>query len=310
MNPFKIAKLEKNITIKKSLEYGLPLRKLNTFFANENDDGFENALQFIYNLIENVSGFFNTREKMTGRQTVQVALAIMERWPNENIEDIILAFKNVKMGLTDKVFGRVDGEAIMGWIEEYLHKKIDEQDKVHDMRKKNMMEINEKILMLDESGHCDPDKKLEWIRKIKESFENPKPERQESGFPKTRDHWFDGMFKNIRKYSIEQLITAKNDLFTTEILQEPAENWNKPENDKLPPNIEQQKTIRYKQFIENEIQYRINKICDEVAARIEKMTPQELRGEEQKWIQKNIHANGAYELVIETIEIEKKARNI
>lgn len=139
-NPFAIAKIESSLSIRKSIETGIQLKKMGEIF------GHENTLLLLTRLIENTVSFFNVNNNLSGNQTVQIALVIIERFGHDNIQDIVLALKDARMGFCEKVYGRIDGEIIINWIVAYMEKKADELEKMHKSQKVTLNEISTDIL--------------------------------------------------------------------------------------------------------------------------------------------------------------------
>lgn len=126
---FAVAKIESSLSVRKSIETGVQLHKMGEKF------GFEDTLKLLSRLIENTASFFNLNGNLTGSQLVQISQSIIERYGFDNIEDIILALKNARMGLCEKVYGRIDGEVVLGWISQYMDTKAEEMEKLHHQRK-------------------------------------------------------------------------------------------------------------------------------------------------------------------------------
>jgi hypothetical protein len=126
---FAVAKIESSLSIRKSIQTGVQLQKMGEQF------GFEDTLKLLSRLIENTASFFNLNGNLTGSQLVQISQVIIERYGYDNIEDIILALKNARMGLCEKVYGRIDGEVVLGWIAQYMETKAEEMEKLHHLRK-------------------------------------------------------------------------------------------------------------------------------------------------------------------------------
>lgn len=142
-DPFAVARIESGLSLKKSIEHGTQLRKMGEEF------GYEDTLKLITRLIENTAAFYNVNGNLTPSQLVQIAQMITEQYGGENIQDIVLAFKDARMGRFGKVYGRIDGEVIMGWIALYLDSKYEEMERQHHNRKHeavNMAELHPKVL--------------------------------------------------------------------------------------------------------------------------------------------------------------------
>lgn len=176
-NPFAIAKIESSLSIRQSIDCGIQLITMGEKF------GFEETLKLLTRLIENTAGFFNVNNNLSANQLVQIAQSIVERFGHDNIEDIILALKDARMGMCEKVYGRIDGEIIIGWIERYMEKKAEELEKNHHQNKLKNLEISPEITALalkiankaDETKTLKPlatsaENWLQWFEEFKTSL--------------------------------------------------------------------------------------------------------------------------------------------
>lgn len=154
-NPFAIAKIESSLSIRKSIETGIQLKKMGEIY------GHENTLLLLTRLIENTVSFFNVNNNLSGNQTVQIALVIIERFGHDNIQDIVLALKDARMGFCEKVYGRIDGEIIINWIVAYMEKKAEELEKIHKIQKVTLNEISPDILDVVKNATNTSNQKIE-----------------------------------------------------------------------------------------------------------------------------------------------------
>jgi hypothetical protein len=106
------------------------------------------AYKLIMMLITNTAMFFNVNGNLNSHQLVQITQVILERFGYDNLEDIVLALKDARMGYYDKVYGRIDGEVIINWVEKYMDKKAEEMEKLHHANKHKATEIHPDILRM------------------------------------------------------------------------------------------------------------------------------------------------------------------
>lgn len=139
-DPFAIARIESELSIRQSIENGIQLQKMGEVF------GHEDTLKLIVRLIRNTANFFNVTNNLSAGQFVQIAQVIIERFGHDNIQDIVLALKDARMGFCEKVYGRIDGEIIINWIVAYMGKKSEELEKMHKSQKVTLNEISPDIL--------------------------------------------------------------------------------------------------------------------------------------------------------------------
>jgi len=64
-------------------------------------------------------GFYSTNGTMGGIQVAETINLIIEEYPHYTQEDFKLFFNMAKKGLFGQIFGRIDGEVIMRWLQEY-----------------------------------------------------------------------------------------------------------------------------------------------------------------------------------------------
>lgn len=70
--------------------------------------------------------FINVGKAMTDEQTFETAMLVVQEFPNLNIADINLIFKNAKMGRYGKQYDRLDGQLILQWFELYFDERCEE----------------------------------------------------------------------------------------------------------------------------------------------------------------------------------------
>ena len=69
--------------------------------------------------------FFNVGKAMNDVQMAQTADLILDEYYYLNIDDIKLCFNMAKSGKFGKVYDRIDGQVIMGWLSEYEAQRIE-----------------------------------------------------------------------------------------------------------------------------------------------------------------------------------------
>jgi hypothetical protein len=70
-------------------------------------------------LISDVVEFFNVGKTMNDRQIAITCDLIIEEYPYMKIEDLKLCFKNAMKLKYGKLYDRIDGSIIIGWLNEY-----------------------------------------------------------------------------------------------------------------------------------------------------------------------------------------------
>ena len=110
--------------------------------------------------------FFSTNGTMNDSQIAMTISLIREEYPHYKPDDLKLFFKMAMKGMFEKVYGRVDGEVIMRWLQEY--------DKIRDKAAQESS-INDAIRFKDRSTDVfsfEGSVGFEEYKKIKERAEN------------------------------------------------------------------------------------------------------------------------------------------
>jgi hypothetical protein len=91
--------------------------------------------------------FFNTGHQMSEMQAIQTASLLIEQYPVETFEDLLLCMKNAKIGKYGKVFNRVDGLIIFEWFRLYLNEKYERFEQIkHEESMTYRTDISQNIL--------------------------------------------------------------------------------------------------------------------------------------------------------------------
>ena len=89
--------------------------------------------------------FSGTGTQMTSSQAVQTAALLLDSYPAETIEDVVLCLKNAKSGKYGKIYARIDGQLIFDWFRQYLDEKYAYLEQVAHNKK---MEYNEQRMAI------------------------------------------------------------------------------------------------------------------------------------------------------------------
>ena len=125
------------------------------------------AALILCKIIKNTAKFFNVGGAINDQQIQETAVLILDSYYYLNIKDFVLCFKMAKQGKFGKLFDRLDGAIVLGWIEEYKELRLIEaqnnsQKKAND-RKNNSFNTGSSIY-----------KALKDCANIKDSKEAPK----------------------------------------------------------------------------------------------------------------------------------------
>lgn len=89
-------------------------------------------------LFNDVIDFFSVGKSMGQSQLVSTIQLVVEDFYYLNIEDFKLCFNNAKRGVYGKIYDRIDGNVIYGWIAQYAQERaffcesIDDRNKTSD----------------------------------------------------------------------------------------------------------------------------------------------------------------------------------
>ena len=117
---------EKNLSLTNAID-GTKLKKL------ENVVGEINTITAICYLLNRFNANFNVGKALTQAQSAIIASDIVEKYPYETIEDVVLLLKQVRQGIIgDGKDYKLDGQNILAkWFPEYLDRKYAEVEKAN-----------------------------------------------------------------------------------------------------------------------------------------------------------------------------------
>jgi len=134
------------------------------------------TIQFIKDLIINVSDMLILNNKMTEMQAFESATLIFEKHNKTlNVEELALIFKKAKMGDFGKVFHSINVTTIFDWIDTYIESEERASFWEHYNRKKK--DVKEQITTQD-IFNAIPD---EVLKEIKETLDEGKKEHKKVG---------------------------------------------------------------------------------------------------------------------------------
>lgn len=116
---------EKNLKISHAID-GTKLNKL------EREVGEINTITAICFLINRFNASFNFGKSLTQQQAAFLAADIVEKYPYETIEDVVLMLKQVRQGIIgDGKDFKLDGQNVLTkWFPEYLDRKYAELERI------------------------------------------------------------------------------------------------------------------------------------------------------------------------------------
>lgn len=116
---------EKNLKLSNAID-GTKIKKL------EKTIGEINAIKAICYLLNRFNSNFNFGKSLTQQQSALLASDIVEKYPYETIEDVVLMLKQVRQGIIgDGKDYKLDGQTILNkWFPEYMEKKYIELERI------------------------------------------------------------------------------------------------------------------------------------------------------------------------------------
>lgn len=116
---------EKNLSIENAIN-GTTLKKL------EKSVGEINTITAICYLINRFNSNFNVGKSLSQTQSALLASDIVDKYPYETIEDVVLMLKQVRQGIIgDGKDYKLDGQNVLAkWFPEYLDKKYTEFERI------------------------------------------------------------------------------------------------------------------------------------------------------------------------------------
>jgi hypothetical protein len=125
--------LEKNMNVQKAID-GTKIKSL------EKSLGEINMVKIVTYLLMRFSESFNVGKNITSNQAPLIAIDIIEKYPYETIEDVVLLLKQVRQGIIgDGKDYKLDGQNILNkWFPEYLEKKYIEFERIKKQELQNI----------------------------------------------------------------------------------------------------------------------------------------------------------------------------
>lgn len=131
---------EKNLSLSNAIN-GTNLRKL------EKEVGEINTITAICYLIKRFNANFNVGKSLTDQQAALLASDIVEKYPYETIEDVVLMLKQVRQGIIgDGKDYKLDGQNVLAkWMPEYLDKKYIEVERQNKKTNESLKDENNAV---------------------------------------------------------------------------------------------------------------------------------------------------------------------
>jgi hypothetical protein len=156
--------LEKGLTIEKIVDKGIPICEVARFAGTR-----QVAIAIDIQLTRLVANL-NLKWSLNDAQIKTIVEDLIEKYPNETIEDFILVFKKARLGEFGELI-RLDSPIIFTWMEKYLEEKY---QVVEDKLMKEKDEFFRKVV----PENSERDYLQEWLDSIKDAPEGIKRVRQ------------------------------------------------------------------------------------------------------------------------------------
>ncbi len=131
---------EKNLSVSSAID-GTKLRKL------EKEVGEVNTITAICYLLNRFNANFNVGKSLTTQQSATLASDIVEKYPYETIEDIVLMLKQVRQGIIgDGKDFKLDGQNVLAkWMPDYLDRKYAEVERQNQKKNEVLPDENNAV---------------------------------------------------------------------------------------------------------------------------------------------------------------------
>jgi len=141
-NEVELIVFEKNLTISNAID-GTKLRKL------ESAIGEINTITAICYLLNRFNANFNVGKSLTTQQSALLASDIVDKYPYETIEDIVLMLKQVRQGIIgDGKDFKLDGQNVLAkWMPDYLDRKYTEVERKNQKANESLASENNAVEM-------------------------------------------------------------------------------------------------------------------------------------------------------------------
>jgi hypothetical protein len=184
-NDYNLLLFEKNLSITTAID-GLKLKKLAKVL------GDENAVVLISYVINRFNSNFNVGKSLSDIQSAILAYDIIEKYPYETIEDIVLMLKMVRQGsIGDGKDYKLDGQNVMTkWFPQYMDLKYQEFERLKQKEKELFAQTDENAV----SKYYEKMRKAKAEKKIRDEAEKK----------------IDKMVENINRKQLEEIIEDWN----------------------------------------------------------------------------------------------------
>ncbi|MES1181853.1 MAG: hypothetical protein ABUL44_03570 [Flavobacterium sp.] len=154
----KSKEFERSLTIQKIVSDAMPLCELRRTIGNKP------VAQAIDIQLTRLVASMNLKWNLSDSQIQQIVEDLMDKFPNETVEDFILIFKKARQNEFGEIY-RLDSAVIFGWVEKYLDEK-------YQVLERKLMAEKDTINYTKDRGGIDVSKMLkDYVKEIKDGTE-------------------------------------------------------------------------------------------------------------------------------------------
>lgn len=151
---------EKSLTIQSIIDKAIPICEMSRFA------GMRQVAIAIDIHLTRLVGNLNLKWSLNDAQIKTIVEDLIDRYPNETIEDFILIFKKARLGEYGELI-RLDSPIIFTWIEKYLEEK-------YEVIEKKLMNEKDEFYKRVVPENSERDYLQEWMDAIKDNPTGPK----------------------------------------------------------------------------------------------------------------------------------------
>lgn len=118
-DPEESRKLERSLTLHKVIKEAIPISEVQRYVGMR-----EIAIAIDIQLTRLVASL-NFANTLNDRQIKIIVEDLIDKYPNESIEDFVLCFKKARLGELGKSYNHLDSEVIFEWMKAYLLQKYE-----------------------------------------------------------------------------------------------------------------------------------------------------------------------------------------
>lgn len=128
IDPARAREFERGLTISVAVDSGIPLSEI------VRETGFKSVAQVLDIHLTRLVAQFNLNNNIQDHQVKTIVEDLMEKFPNESVEDFILCFKMARQNAFGVVY-HLHSAVVFEWMAKYLEQKYEAVEKKHREQK-------------------------------------------------------------------------------------------------------------------------------------------------------------------------------